>query len=79
LKYTDRSVNHWAIMERPGVLVEDGHVTHVTLASINVPKARDHGNDNNGSKILVLPFDGAKFDAELAKDYAAEDAAGAGK
>jgi hypothetical protein len=54
-------------------------VTHVTLASINVPKARDHGNDNNGSKILVLPFDGAKFDAELAKDYAAEDAAGAGK
>ena len=77
VKYTDASVNHWAIMERPGVLVEDGHVTHITLASINVPKAQDRGNDNNGSKILVLPFDGAKFDAELAKDYAAEDAAAA--
>jgi hypothetical protein len=76
VKYADGSANHWAIMERPGVLVEDGHVTHVTLASINVPKNRDHGNDNNGSKILVLPFDGAKFDAELAKDSAAEDAAG---
>ena len=59
------------------MLVEDGQVTHVTLASINVPKNRDRGNDNNGSKILVLPFDGARFDAELAKDYAAEDAAAA--
>jgi hypothetical protein len=77
VKYTDGSVDHWAIMERPGVLVEDGHVTHVTLASINVQKAQDRGNDNNGSKILVLPFDGAKFDAELAKDYATEDAAAA--
>jgi hypothetical protein len=78
VKYTDGSVNHWAIMERPGVLVEDGHVTHVTLASINVPKARDRGNDGNGSKILVLPFDGVRFDAELARDYAAEDTAAAG-
>jgi hypothetical protein len=73
--YTDGTVNHWAIMERPGVLVEDGHVTHMTLASINVQKNQDRGNDQNGSKILVLPFDGAKFDAELARDYAAEDAA----
>jgi len=64
IRYTDGTVNTWTKIERPGVLIEDGHVTHFTFAAIDVEKEQDGGNDNHGSKIIVVPFDGAAFDAD---------------
>ena len=65
VRYTDGTVNHWNKMERPGVLIENGHVTAVSLACIDVPKDDEKGNDNHGSKIVVIPFDGAAMDKDL--------------
>jgi hypothetical protein len=62
VRYTDGTVNHWYKMERLGVLVENGHPTHFTLAVIDVDKSLDLGNDNHGTKVIVVPFDGAGFD-----------------
>ena len=62
VRYTDGTVNHWYKMERPGVLIEDGHVTHFTLAVIDVEKNLELGNDQHGSKVIVVPFDGVSFD-----------------
>jgi hypothetical protein len=62
VRYTDGTVNHWNKMERPGVLIENGHVTHFTLAVIDVDKSQELGNDTHGSKVIVIPFDGAAFD-----------------
>jgi len=47
------------------VLIENGHVTHVTLAVLDVPKEQEKGNDNHGSKVIVIPFDGAALDRDL--------------
>jgi hypothetical protein len=74
IRYTDGTVNHWTKLERPNVLIENGHVTHFTFAVIDSEKDADRGGDNHGSKILVVPFDGAAFDA----DHGAA-ASGAGK
>jgi hypothetical protein len=65
VRYTDGTVNHWEKLERPGVLIENGHVTHVTLAVLDVPKEQEKGNDNHGSKVIVIPFDGAALDRDL--------------
>jgi hypothetical protein len=62
VRYTDGTVNHWYNMERPGVLIENGHVTAFTFAVVDVPKSQELGNDQNGSKVIVVPFDGASFD-----------------
>jgi len=67
VRYADGTVNHWNKMERPGVYIENGHVAAVTLASIDIPKEQDHGNMPHGSKVLVIPFDGAAFDADMQK------------
>ncbi|HEU5397183.1 MAG TPA: hypothetical protein VFV81_08440, partial [Verrucomicrobiae bacterium] len=58
-------VNHWSKLERPGVYLENGHVAAVTFAVIDVPKEHEHGNDGHGSKIIVVPFDGAALDRDL--------------
>jgi len=50
---------------RPSVYVENGHVTAVTLAAIDVEKNLEKPNDNHGSKVLVIPFDGAALDRDL--------------
>lgn len=63
--YTDGTVNHWEKLERPSVYLENGHVAAVTLAVIDVPKDQEKGNDSHGSKIIVIPFDGAAMDREL--------------
>ena len=67
IKYTDGTVNHWNKLERPGVLIEHGHVTALTLAVIDVAKEDEKGNDGHGSKVIVIPFDGAAMDQDLAK------------
>jgi hypothetical protein len=51
-------------MERANTYEENGHVVAFTFAAIDVEKSGDLGNDTHGSKIIVVPFDGAKFDAE---------------
>jgi len=65
LRYTDGTVNHWNNIERPGVFLENGHVAYFTLAVIDVPKWEDRGNDNHGSKVIVVPFDGTALDRDL--------------
>ena len=50
IRYTDGTVNHWNKIERPNVLLEDGHVTYFTLAVIDVEKNLDRGNDNHGQQ-----------------------------
>ncbi len=63
----------WYKSERPGVVMENGHPTHITLAVADVDKdfAIPEGS-NHGSKVVVLPFDGVAFD----QDYG--NAGGAG-
>ena len=67
VRYTDGTVNHWDKMERPGVLIEHGHVTAVTFAVLDVDKSEERGNDTHGSKVLVIPFDGASLDRDLCR------------
>ncbi len=73
-RYTDGTVNHWEMVERPTAYVEDGHVTHFIFSVIDVKKAEDLGNDNHASKIVVVPFDGASFDRDMQEIVAAEKA-----
>ncbi len=65
VRYTDGTVNHWYKLERPGVYLENGHVAALTLAVIDVPKEEENGNDGHGSKVIVVPFDGAALDRDL--------------
>ena len=67
VRYKNGTVNHWNKLERPGVLVENGHVTHFTFAVIDVPKDDERGNDGHGSKIIVVPFDGKAMDRDIAR------------
>lgn len=67
LRYTDGTVNHWHKIERPGVLLENGHVTHFTFSVLDVPKDEEQGNDAHGSKVIVVPFDGAALDRDLGR------------
>ena len=72
VRYKDGTVNHWDKIERPGVLLENGHVAYFTFAVLDVPKDQEHGNDNHGSKIIVVPFDGAALDRDMQKLVKAE-------
>jgi hypothetical protein len=65
-RYTDGTVNHWKLLERPFAYIENGHVVAFTFAAINSEKADDKPNDQNGSKIIVVPFDGVAFDSGVA-------------
>jgi hypothetical protein len=67
VRYKDGTVNHWNKMERPGVYLENGHVAAVTLAVIDIPKEENRGNEPHGSKVIVVPFDGAALDRDLQK------------
>lgn len=58
LSYEDGTMNHWQKLERPGLYIEDGKLKAMTLAVIDVEKEQDFGNDQHGSKIIVIPFDG---------------------
>jgi hypothetical protein len=64
VRYTDGTVNHWFKMERPGVVLADGHVTAFTFAVIDVDKTLDLANDIHGTKIIVVPFDGVSLDRD---------------
>ena len=58
--------NQWYKMERPGVVLQDGHPTHITWAVSDVDKDNMiPGNSNHGSKVIVVPFDGVAFDNDF--------------
>jgi hypothetical protein len=65
VRYSDGTVNHWNKAERPSVYIENGHVVAMTLAVIDVEKEQERGSDNHGSKVIVIPFDGAALDRNL--------------
>ncbi len=64
VRYTDGTVNHWPLLERSSAYIENGHVVAMTFAAIDVQKADDKGNDGNGSKVIVVPFDGELYDSD---------------
>ncbi|MEI8293207.1 MAG: hypothetical protein WCG66_04345 [bacterium] len=70
LRYSDGTVNHWHKIERPGVVIENGHVPHFLFSVIDLRKEIEKGNDTHGSKIIVVPFDGEAMD----RDWAGTDA-----
>jgi len=41
-------------------------VVPVTLAVLDVPKNLEKGGDRHGNKVIVIPFDGAALDRDLA-------------
>jgi MYXO-CTERM domain-containing protein len=58
--------NQWYKMERPGVVLEDGHPTHITWAVADVDKDNQiPAGSNHGSKVIVVPFDGTAFDTDF--------------
>lgn len=63
VRYTNSTVNHWKLLERPFAYIENGHVIAFTFAAINSEKSDDKPNDQNGSKVIVVPFDGVAFDS----------------
>jgi len=65
IRYSDGTKNHWNKLERPGVLLELGHVAYVTFSAIDVPKEEAKGCDGHGSKVIVVPFDGEAFERDL--------------
>jgi hypothetical protein len=67
--------NAWYKMERPGVVLQDGHPTHITWAVSDVDKDNQvTPGTNHGTKVVVVPFDGVAFDA----DFGSGGASGAG-
>ena len=75
IRYTNGTVNKWNNLERPGVVMENGHVVAFTFAATDIDKSSITGTDNHCSKIIVVPFDGVAFDA----DNGGSDAVGPGK
>ncbi len=56
----------WYKMERPGVVLEDGHPMYVTWAVADVDKDNSiPAGSNHGTKVVVVPFDGVAFDADF--------------
>lgn len=65
VRYADGTVNRWNKLERPSVYIENGHVVAMTLSAIDIEKEQENGNDGHGSKVIVVPFDGAALDKDL--------------
>lgn len=65
IRYTNGVVNHWNKLERPGVVLENGHVVALTFAVIDVPKEEQTAGSHHGSKVIVIPFDGKGMDSDL--------------
>ncbi len=73
------TIPQWYKMERPGVVLQDGHPTHITWAVSDVNKDNEiPGGSNHGSKIIVVPFDGVAFDTDFGDGTGATGGEGAG-
>lgn len=58
--------NAWYKMERPGVVLQDGHPTHMTWAVSDVDKDNQvTPGTNHGTKVIVVPLDGVAFDNDF--------------
>ena len=68
IRYENGTVNHWTKLERPNVYVEDGEIRAMTFAVIDVQKEDDLGNDEHGSKVIVVPFSDQKLRRFLAEN-----------
>jgi MYXO-CTERM domain-containing protein len=67
--------SQWYKIERPGVVLQDGHPTHITWAVADVDKDNQVlPGTNHGTKIIVVPFDGVAFD----KDFGIPSGGGGG-
>jgi hypothetical protein len=75
---SDGSVGHWYNVERPNVIMEDGHVTYFTFAVSDVFKMGISGNSNDDTKVVVVAFDGVTFDQETGIGGADGGAGGSG-
>lgn len=61
--------SQWYKIERPGVVLQDGHPTHITWAVADVDKDNQVlPGTNHGTKIIVVPFDGVAFDNDFGVD-----------
>jgi hypothetical protein len=65
IRYADGTINSWNKLERPGVVIEDGHVIAMTFSVIDTSKESQTGDNGHGSKVIVVPFDGASMDHDL--------------
>jgi MYXO-CTERM domain-containing protein len=67
--------SQWYKIERPGVVLQGGHPTHITWAVADVDKDNQvTPGSNHGTKIIVVPFDGVAFD----NDFGVPSAGGSG-
>jgi MYXO-CTERM domain-containing protein len=58
--------SQWYKIERPGVVLQGGHPTHITWAVADVDKDNQvMPGDKNGTKVIVVPFDGVAFDNDF--------------
>jgi len=58
--------SQWYKMERPSVVLQDGHPTHITWAVSDVDKDNQVlPGTNHGTKVVVVPFDGVAFDTDF--------------
>jgi MYXO-CTERM domain-containing protein len=56
----------WYKMERPGVVLENGHPMYITWAVADVDKDNSiPAGSNHGTKVIVVPFDGVAFDSDF--------------
>lgn len=65
IRYADGTINRWNKLERPAVVMENGHVIAMSFAVIDTSKESQTGNNGHGSKVIVVPFDGASMDRDL--------------
>jgi MYXO-CTERM domain-containing protein len=78
IRYTDGTVNHWGNMERPNVIMENGHVVYFTFAVTDQNKDQANNCCATASKVLVVPFDGVSFDADNGGQGGSGGAGGSG-
>lgn len=65
IRYADGTINSWNKLERPSVVMENGHVIAMSFAVVDTPKESQTGHNGHGSKVIVIPFDGASMDRDL--------------
>ncbi len=78
IRYTDGTVNHWGNVERPNVVMDNGHVAYFTFAVTDKNKDQANNCCATASKVLVVPFDGISFDADNGGQGGSGGAGGSG-
>ncbi len=64
-RHKDGTIEKWFTVQRPTVYTEEGKVKAFNFSVIDVHKGQDGANDENGSKIIVVPFDGEGFSKHI--------------